>query len=138
MRSWLRETGRLFLTYMAMGVSFIPFALIYALWRVNGGTQWYVLVLPFFGGALAGFATKRFIDRRWFPIIEHRRVIVTDVFPETALMERLTANSLAEANSEIWVIHGGENNLAITAPHSSTANTDIRMFGSSIDAAAAA
>jgi hypothetical protein len=120
---------------MAMGASFLPFALIYALWRVNGGSQWYVLALPLLGGALAGFATKLFMDHRWTPSIERLPLIIRDVFADSAI--GASPVIYADTHYKIWVI-GGENRQAIAAPYSSTANTAAQMFETSINARAAA
>lgn len=54
---WLRESGRMFLLYLAVGAAFVPSGLVYALFALAGWNHWLVAVL-LLG---AGFLTAHFV-----------------------------------------------------------------------------
>ncbi|MFI5352887.1 MAG: hypothetical protein ACHQZS_07975 [Candidatus Binatales bacterium] len=65
MRSWLRETGRLYVMYLAAGAAFLPFAFLYASLKVSGRDDRQLLILSVLGGLIFAFVIWSTIDRRW-------------------------------------------------------------------------
>ena len=65
MRSWLRDTVRLYFMYMAVGLAALPFAAIYAYWSVRGETDWYFVGLPLLGSLIASSLVWFQFERIW-------------------------------------------------------------------------
>ena len=65
MRSWLRETGRLYVMYLAAGAASLPFAFLYASLKVSGRDDRQLLILSVLGGLIFAFVIWSTIDRRW-------------------------------------------------------------------------
>lgn len=60
--SWLREVGRLSLRYFAVGLSFAPWGLIYALLALSGWVHWSILVLLLGAGLATAHVAWQYLD----------------------------------------------------------------------------
>lgn len=60
--SWLREVGRLSLQYLAVGLSFAPWGLVYALLSLSGWGHWSILVLLLGGGLATAHVAWQYLD----------------------------------------------------------------------------
>jgi len=88
---WLHELGRMFLLYLAVGVAFVPFGLIYALLALAGWDHWFVAVVALAGGFLAARFVWAALEKRVFvepiDVVEEISVIVAAVRAEISLLQ---------------------------------------------------
>jgi hypothetical protein len=66
--SWLRNSARVSLLYIAVGVAFAPFGLVYALLAVNGWDHWISTVLLLGCGFVAAQLVWNALEKRVNPM----------------------------------------------------------------------
>lgn len=65
MRSWLRDTFRLYLQYLAVGFVFLPFAVAYVLIRKNTQAGCVIPLMVLFSALPVGFLIWSVLGRFW-------------------------------------------------------------------------
>ena len=63
--SWSRETGRLYLKYMAAGLAAIPAGIIYGLLAMAGWERPWTVILILALGVSSALCVCGFIEKRW-------------------------------------------------------------------------
>src|SRR5713226_4718456 len=65
-KQFLRESARLYILYMSVGVSAIPAGIIYGILTVNGYSRWWVALLSIAFGLGFGRMTWKYVDSKLF------------------------------------------------------------------------
>lgn len=69
MRSWWRETVRLYVKYAAVGLAALPFAALYVSLKMHGHGGWLILTLSLLGGLVVGLLIWSRLDRLRQPLM---------------------------------------------------------------------
>jgi len=115
-QSWLHEIKGMFFLYLAVGVAFVPWGIVYSLFVLAGWDHWLPALLMLGGG----FTTAHFVWRKLETRMQIRPTLTAGGASVEALEVALTANP---RRSFIYLNPRSQEKATVTFPSESVATT---------------